>query len=301
MLSRPKGKRKIELFYSYSHEDDDLRNGLEKHLRILKKQRIINDWHDRKITAGQDWGGEIDKHLNAAQIILLLVSANFLASDYCYDVEVKMAMEKHKKGESKIIPVILRDVDWRNSLFGKLQPLPVDGKAVTRWRNKDAAFANIAAGIRKVLEEFEVTKSSIRKVVGQRRKKKKIIIFEDDKLWMERIRSVLKSQNFEMEAYRHYSEKLLSRLAVDDYDLLVTDINLNNSEPSKDGTVVVEYARACKKKLPIVVITGYAFDDVLEVIDHLVEAKIDHFIAKSKYDPAKFLKVVLRLLRRGRK
>lgn len=147
----------VEVFYSYSHQDAALRDALEKHLAILKRQGVITEWHDRGIGAGHEWAGEIHAHLNAAQIILLLISADFLASDYCYDVELKRAMERHEAGEARVIPIILRPVDWRGAPFSKLQSLPTDGKPVTSWANQDEAFLNIVQGIRAAVEERRQT------------------------------------------------------------------------------------------------------------------------------------------------
>ena len=79
---------------------------------ILKRQDIITAWYDREISAGTEWEGSIDAHLNTAHVILLLISADFLASDYCYDIELTRAMERHAVGDARVIPVILRDVDW---------------------------------------------------------------------------------------------------------------------------------------------------------------------------------------------
>ena len=142
----------MELFYSYSHVDEGFRNELEKHLSILKRQKCISQWHDRKLPAGIDWKNEIDAHLNSAHIILLLISADFLASDYCYDIEMMCALERHSKGEARVIPVILRPVDWKGSPFGKLLALPKDAKPVTLWSNQDEAFLSISEGIRGVVE-----------------------------------------------------------------------------------------------------------------------------------------------------
>lgn len=136
----------IEIFFSYSHKDEALREQLEKQLSILKWQGVISGWHDRKIIAGQEWADEIDKHLNTAQLILLLVSPDFMASNYCYSIEVQRAMERYERGEAQVIPIILRPVFWRSSLFGKLQTLPKDGKAITRWGNRDSAFLDVAEG-----------------------------------------------------------------------------------------------------------------------------------------------------------
>ncbi len=148
----------IELFISYAHKDQHLRDQLETHLGSLKRDGFISTWHDRDIKAGEEWAGIINEHLNTAHIILLLVSPDFTASEYCNDIEVKRALERHTAGEAYVIPVILRRVDWRNTPFGKLQALPKDAKPVTSWKNRDEAFFDIAQGIRRVVEE-QIAKS----------------------------------------------------------------------------------------------------------------------------------------------
>ena len=120
----------ISLFYSYSHKDAALRKRLEAHLTLLKDEGIIRDWDDRRIAAGTEWDGVISENLDQAGIILLLVSADFLASRYCRDVEIARAMERHEAGTARVIPVILRPVYWHTAPFGKLQALP---KTVSRW------------------------------------------------------------------------------------------------------------------------------------------------------------------------
>ena len=144
----------MKLFYSYSHKDEALREELETHLSVLKRQGVIASWHDRKISAGSEWAGEIDKNLDEADVILLLVSADFLGSDYCYDKEMKQALERHDAREGRVIPVILRPVDWKGAPFAKLQMLPRDAKPVTSWNNRDDAWLDVAKGIRKAVEEL---------------------------------------------------------------------------------------------------------------------------------------------------
>jgi len=144
----------IELFYSYSHKDEALRNDLETHLALLKRTGVITGWHDRKITAGSEWKGQIDEHLNSAKVILLLISSDFLASDYCYDIEAKRALWRHSRGYAKVIPVILRACDWHAAPFSKLQALPTDGVPITSWPNKDEAFTNVTKGIRLALKDL---------------------------------------------------------------------------------------------------------------------------------------------------
>ncbi len=142
----------IRLFYSYSHKDEELRKELEDHLSLLRRQGVISGWHDRMIGAGEEWKGQLDKNLEEAQIILLLISPSFLASDYCYDIETKRALDRHDKGEATVIPILLRPVDWEGAPFARLQGLPIDLRPVTTWTNKDEAFKNIAQGIRRAIE-----------------------------------------------------------------------------------------------------------------------------------------------------
>jgi HEAT repeat protein len=150
----------IKLFFSYAHKDEPLRDELAKHLSLLKRQNIITDWHDRNITAGTDWAQAIDHNLNTANIILLLISADFLASDYCYDKELTRALERHNQGTARVIPIILRPCDWHSAPFGKLQALPKDAKPVTEWSNPDKAFTDIAQGIRKAVAELQQPKNA---------------------------------------------------------------------------------------------------------------------------------------------
>jgi TIR domain len=148
----------VALFYSYAHKDEELRDQLDKHLHLLERQGLITSWHDREIRAGDNWANEIDTHLESAQIILLLISADFLASDYCYGVEMRRALERHFAGEARVIPIILRPVDWKlDPILSSLQSLPTDGKPVTTWSPSppyDAAFEDIAQGIHRVLEDL---------------------------------------------------------------------------------------------------------------------------------------------------
>src|SRR6266487_921701 len=144
----------VGLFYSYAREDEALRDKLNEHLALLKRQGIISDWHEREITAGSLWAEELSKHLKAARIRLLLISPAFIASDYYYGVEMQEAMQRHIAGEATVIPIILRPCDWEAAPFGALQALPKNAKAVTMWANRDAAFTNIAKGIRKLVEEI---------------------------------------------------------------------------------------------------------------------------------------------------
>jgi len=142
------------VFFSYCHADEALRDQLEKQLAMLRRQGVINTWHDRRINAGQEIDVSIDAHINSDEIILLLVSPDFIASDYCYNIEMTRAMERHQAGDAIVIPVILRACDWHYAPFGKLLGTPRDGKPVTLWPDRDEAFLQVAKEVRKAAEKL---------------------------------------------------------------------------------------------------------------------------------------------------
>lgn len=139
------------LFFSYSHKDEALRDRLEVHLSALKREGAIATWHDRRIAAGDELAQRIDEQLEQADIILLLVSPDFIASDYCHDVEMQRALVRHQEGTARVIPVILRPCDWQHTPFGHLLAAPTDGKPITRWADEDEAFLNVVRQIREAL------------------------------------------------------------------------------------------------------------------------------------------------------
>ena len=153
------------LFFSYSHVDENLRDQLEVHLAGLRRQGLISSWHDRRITAGEDFGDAIDQHIDTADVILLLVSPDFIASDYCYEREMKHALERNGRGEATVIPVILRPCDWHDLPFGKLLATPKDGRPITKWPNLDEAFQDVVAAIKGALKRHgQSAKPSIARV-----------------------------------------------------------------------------------------------------------------------------------------
>lgn len=148
------------LFFSYSHADEALRDQLEVQLAMLKRQGVIEPWHDRRIIAGETLDHSISAHVENDDIILLLVSPDFIASDYCYDKEMMRAMERQDAGTATVIPVILRYCEWHHAPFGKLLATPTDGKPVTSWSDRDHAFLAVAQAIRKAAEKVNGTGSS---------------------------------------------------------------------------------------------------------------------------------------------
>lgn len=149
------------VFFSYTHADEGMRDQIEKQLSTLKRQGVIETWHDRHIRAGEEFAQAIDAHINQDQIILLLVSPDFIASDYCYEIEMQRAMERHLAGEATVIPVILRVCDWHPTPFGKLQAVPRDGKAIKQWPDMDEAMLQVAKAVRQAAERWQTPASAV--------------------------------------------------------------------------------------------------------------------------------------------
>ncbi|MBD1867008.1 tetratricopeptide repeat protein [Cyanobacteria bacterium FACHB-471] len=149
----------LQVFISYSHKDEELREELDIHLANLKRQGKIQAWHDRAIEAGDEWDAEIKHQLETADIILLLITPRFVASNYCYDLEMQRAVQRHDEGSARVIPIILKPCDWQDSPFSKLQVLPRDAKPVTKWDDRDEAFLNVVQGIRRAVETLQAKKS----------------------------------------------------------------------------------------------------------------------------------------------
>jgi predicted NACHT family NTPase len=160
----------IEIFISYSHQDEALMQKLVKHLSNLRQQGIVQAWHKQEITAGSERTKQIDQRLESAEIILLLISSDFLASDYRYSVELARAMERHEAREACVIPVILRPVDWQDSPFSKLQTLPTNRLPITKWTNQDDGFLNVVKGIRRAISpplyDIDVIVQSVREKIS---------------------------------------------------------------------------------------------------------------------------------------
>lgn len=151
----------VEVFYAYAPEDEAWMQELEKHLRSLQRQGLISTWHPRLITAGEDWQHVIDDHFQKAAIILLLISPDFLASDYCYGAEMKQALKREREKGVSVIPILVRPVDWQRAPFAHLRPLPSDATFLTEWSNLDRAFAEVSAGIHRAIENLSSLAASL--------------------------------------------------------------------------------------------------------------------------------------------
>lgn len=187
----------VKIFFCYAREDEELLKKLKAHLNPLQRQGLIDVWHDRDISAGEEWEKEINRHLKEAQIILLLVSPNFMNSEYCYSVEMKQAIERHEKEEARVIPIILDHVYWQIAPLIKLQALPTDGKPImsARWHSLNEALYDVTEGVRIVVEELTVQLSVTRMLQGDNT--------ELMDRWTERARKVLILGQKEQERFKH--------------------------------------------------------------------------------------------------
>jgi len=148
----------LSVFISYSHKDEEFKDELVVHLANLRRQGKIRAWQDRDIEAGAEWDAEIKQQLESAEIILLLITPRFLASEYCYDKEMQRAMERHGAGTARVIPIIVKPCDWQDTPFSKLQVVPKDAKPITKWADQDEAFLDVVKGIRRSVESLQAKK-----------------------------------------------------------------------------------------------------------------------------------------------
>lgn len=153
-MQTPTAKPPLKLFISYSHKDQSYLDELTTHLSLLRRDGIIADWSDRKIMAGQEWVRQIDTNLEQADIVILLVSPDFIASDYCYGKELTCALDMHESGKAKVLPIIIRPCEWGNAPFSKIQLLPKDGHPVSKWDDRDDAWLATVRQLRLVADEI---------------------------------------------------------------------------------------------------------------------------------------------------
>ncbi len=157
--SKPE-KNSIQLYYVYAHADGIFSHELEKHLANLRRRGVIAEWYSREITPATDGKYVFDEYLDSAQIILLLISPDFLALDFCYSVGIQRALERDEAGEATVIPVILRPVDWSHAPFSDLSVLPDNEEPITAWMNQDEAYLNIVEGIQDAITQQSYSQPS---------------------------------------------------------------------------------------------------------------------------------------------
>lgn len=160
--------RRVNVFVSYSHKDERLREEVEKHLSALRRSKSIGIWNDHRISPGNEVDAQVAAFLGTSDLVLLLVSPDFMDSNYCYVREMKEALKRHRRGDARVIPVVLRPVDWSKTPIGKLLALPRNGKPVTSWNKRDEALLDVAKGIRRVVEEIQAKRAMRPRVRGKR-------------------------------------------------------------------------------------------------------------------------------------
>lgn len=141
----------MRVFICYAHEDEALLKELETHLAGLRREGLIEAWHDRMIPPGGVRREAIDTALGRADVVLLLVSPDFLASDYCYEVELAEALRRQAAGTAWVIPIVARPVDWQGLPLAELQALPRDGRPVTSYPSRDEGWNAVVRGVRQAL------------------------------------------------------------------------------------------------------------------------------------------------------
>jgi hypothetical protein len=253
----------VSVFISYSHKDEDWREKLGAHLAGLRLDKLVSEWHDRKISPGSPYDDVIKQQLASADIVLLLLSADFINSDYSNDVEIAEAMRRHDAGQAVVIPIVLRACEWTHRPYGGLQCFPRDGKPVTDWPTHDEAFKAVVIGIRDVArqiierrsqrqQELEKKRSTYRKKaeevlndgtisIGERdtldELRDKLGLTQDNASGIEReAMEPVKRLNEAIEGYRKTLRKILelgwpiSPQSRDDLDLRKRDLGLKDSE-----------------------------------------------------------------------
>ncbi|MBD2071805.1 TIR domain-containing protein [Leptolyngbya sp. FACHB-671] len=290
----------IKIFYSYSRKDLDMRNTLEDHLSALRQANKISTWHDLELEAGTEWEPAILNKLDTADIILLLVSRNFIASKYCYGIELRRAIDRHTEGTARVIPIILRPCDWNHAdvPFSKLNVLPTHAKAITSWSDQEEAFMIVAQKIRETVDQLRARKLAERQAKEQQAEQ-------------ERIEREQQRQAEEQERLRQ-TEQLRQQLAAEEARRKQRELDRQRQEQLKQeaarkqqqATQLKQSPEATREKpvtaeaqAPTKVFVSYSWDSnnhkdrVVAVANTLrkswgIEADIDEYVrAKPPYTP----------------
>ena len=150
----------MKVFISYSHKDESTLERLHTHLAVLRRDGRIDEWFDREILAGGEIDAEIAERLESSRLFLLLVSPDFLSSDYCVEREMERALERHRSGDARVVPIIVEPCDWAYTPLRDLKALPRCGKPVSEWTNQNNAFLDVVRELRRVLEAEEVPRTA---------------------------------------------------------------------------------------------------------------------------------------------
>ena len=169
----------VRVFISYAHADEPLRKQLRTHLSALEREGLVHAWDDRQILGGENWAAEIDSKLEQADVVLLLVSADFIESDYCVGKEMKRALERNADPQDRaiVIPVILKRCDWETMRFAKLQALPAGARPLVDWKTEDDYYTAVAKGLRRRISKLRAPGEGLLQFVARRLR---------DPLWWQR-------------------------------------------------------------------------------------------------------------------
>jgi small GTP-binding protein len=144
-----------KLFISYSHKDAEYKDELLNRLKVISRQFNVDTWHDEQLLAGDKIDPEIIKQLDVADMVIMLISPDFIASDYCFETEMQRALENAEQRSSRVIPIIVRETpDWHQHAIGQDLALPDDGKPLEDWPSADKFWGSVQTGIRRVIEDF---------------------------------------------------------------------------------------------------------------------------------------------------
>ncbi len=146
----------VKIFISYAHKDEHYKDKLVTSIANLKRQGYVSAWEDRQIPVGGEWDKHIKSALNDADVILMLISMDFIASEYCFDVEVAKAIERHNNpnDNARVVPIIIRPADWQDTAFARLQALPKGALPVSKWEDEDEAYLDIVNQLKKLIKEM---------------------------------------------------------------------------------------------------------------------------------------------------
>ncbi|HET9920290.1 MAG TPA: TIR domain-containing protein [Ktedonobacteraceae bacterium] len=263
-------QKAFHIFCSYAYTDETFLKELEKHLVVLRRQNLIADWYEREVVPGVNWKDEIDTHLKTAKLVLFLISPDFIASDYRRGPEVELAIARHEAGEARVIPVILRSSDLKDTLLEKLQALPTGAKPIASWFNRDEAFLDVTRGIRKAVKELLSNSKPVISVVEQ--KDFFISYYQSDRAWAEWIAhqledaeysSTLQSWDFEqgtdfvqeMEKATEEARRIITVLSPDYVDALARypeearQAAFKSSPRGEQSLLVPVHVRECRQQL----------------------------------------------------
>lgn len=235
-------KQEIKLFYCYARKDKSLRDELEIHLSWLKRRYQLTNWHDREILPGEEWEQAIDKNLNTSHLILLLISPDFMASDYCFGKEMRRALERHEAGTCRVIPILLRPTYWEDAPFSSLQLLPTNARSITSWTNPDEAFQDVVTEISRTIKDLLISLKTKVDVVTEisRAIKDPPVPIKTKEEWLEEGNALMKAKHIE-EALAAFEQAI----HLDSYYAIAYDrksVALSNLERLEEALVASEQA-----------------------------------------------------------